>query len=84
MESEKWAKENGFRIEMKKITESKPTTLDEKNTFILYTFYISEHLERFYKLKTDQTALLKPLTDWKNNQDSYSIITGGVWLVLSK
>jgi len=84
MESENWAKENGFRIERKKFTESKPTTIEDKNTFMLYTLYISELLERFYKLKTDQTELISQLTDWSNTQGSYAIITGGTWLVLSR
>jgi len=83
-ESEKWAKENGFRIERKKFTESKPTSTDEKNTFMLYTLYISELLERFYKLKIDQAELISQLTDWNNSHGAYAIITGGVWLVLSK
>lgn len=84
MESEKWAKENGFRVEKKKFTETKSATIDEKNTFILYTLYISELLERFYKLKTDQNELATQLIDWSNTQDSYAIITGGVWLILSR
>lgn len=83
-ESEKWADENKFKIEKKKFTETKLSTLEEKATFFWYSLYVSELLERFYQVKTNQKELLSQLTDWINTSNSTVKITGGVWMVLNR
>ncbi len=83
-QTKNWAARNGFQINAERITQAILTSAEDKSTYVSYTLFVSELLDRFYQIKTDQQLLLKELESWEATPSSSVKLPGGTWISFSR